>query len=120
MPLNNHMCDRHFLLVLTLVSMVGTNSNAERVPFSQLYRHFYREDGVPGGRELWRIWRDSSRELHSSGIDDDLAQLHERAYVFIDGRSVMPTQKALRLIDRFVEDHIRTMLPEEAKAHIFP
>ena len=114
------MCDRHFLLVLTLISMVGNNISGMRVPFGQLYRHFYREDGIPGGRELWHIWKDPSKMLHSSGIDDDLAQLHERAYVFVEGRSVLPTLKALRLIDRFVADHIRNMLPEDAKAHIFP
>jgi len=116
------MCDRHFLLLLALVNLASQQKRA--IARDTLYKAYYDDDSERsmGGREIWHIWKDCDGALRSTTIDDDLVQLHQRGYIFIEkGPSdIHLTLKAQHAVQRFIEDRLHAMVPKDLRAHIFP
>lgn len=113
-----NMCDRHFLLILTVLHI--TSKMEGSVSQSQIYDEFYGEvSGDQRTREFWDIRKGAHRELYSKKIEEDLALLHQHGclYVDVDAGTADPrvtlTDKGHNAVSRFIVDTIHAIAPKE-------
>lgn len=107
----NNLCERHLCLLEMVVDLFGDGGDVttERVIRQARTSHQYLED-------YWVFSLDEqSREFQSRDIVDDLRQMHQRGYIFMDrnkGGIIFPTEKARILYEQIYGKGTFRMPPE--------
>ena len=81
---NFNICDRHLQLLQSVGEVYDACPDPEEGPTLDEVR---RQLATTGAADLWEFWVDASGAARSEELDADIAQLHQRGYLYLSASS---------------------------------